>query len=531
MVGKYRIVPTEAARRAVGAMDFRRLLNQVCCPTFGRIGEARLEEFGAMFFHPTERDALEAAISKFRSRCEVPPFIVSDLECGPGNMILGATKFPYMMGLSQTNSPESAYEAGRIAAVEAGALGYNWTFSPVADLAVDPDSPVVGMRSAGSDPEQVVKMAGAYMDGLQRHGMMATIKHFPGDGYTSWDQHLTTPSLPLGRAAWREGPGRVFRELIERGAMAVMPGHIALPAFDEPDANGLYPPATVSKRLLVDLLRGELGFEGLVVTDAMEMGGIVGYMNYYDACAAALENGCDMLLFPRMDDRFYAEMERRVEAGALRLETMRERAARIVALKGQMGLFDAAPSAPHPERIDPDAHAAVARRVVEESITVVRDRNGLVPFAAGLETKVLHAVVMNNHDRYGDLLARMKRELEKCAGVVDQWVDPGPDALFGAAAERRYDLIVCSIGSRLSYGLNVVRLHDEVARNMMGGWTKFDTPVVFVSHFHPFVHKEYEASIETMINTYGDLECTAELLVQGIFGRRPLRRTLHAHDE
>lgn len=483
-----------------------------------------------MFFHPMEHDKLERVIERFQASCTIPPFIVSDLECGPGNMILGATKFPYMMGLSQTNSEELAYEAGQIAALEAGELGYNWTFSPVADLAADPDSPVVGMRSAGIKPEHAIKMAGAYMAGLQENGMMATIKHFPGDGYTSWDHHLTTPSLPLDQAAWFEGPGRVFRELIDRGAMAVMPGHIALPAFDERDERGLYPPATVSKRLLVDLLRGELGFEGLIVTDAMEMGGMVGYMNYYDACAAALESGCDMLLFPRMDDRFYQEMDRRIEEGTLTLETLRDRASRIIALKEQFGLYGGSPDTGHKTKTDRAANEAVAKRVVELGITVVRDREGLVPFSINKNTKVLHAVIMNNADKNEGLLAAMKQELGGLSQYVEQWVDPGPDALFQAAAEKRFDLIVCSIGSRLSYGLNVVRLHDEVARNMMGGWTKLGTPIIFVSHFHPFVHKEYEASIDTIINTYGDISCTVTLLVQGIAGKRQLNRELHAHD-
>ncbi|WP_372635486.1 glycoside hydrolase family 3 protein [Cohnella sp.] len=526
---KYRIRVADSSERAAAALSFRELLNQICCPTFGRIGEERLEEFGAMFFHPMERGELERIIGKFKAGCKLPPFIVSDLECGPGNMILGATKFPYMMGLSQTNSEELAYEAGKIAALEAGELGYNWTFSPVADLAADPDSPVVGMRSPGVRPEHAVKMAGSYMAGLQENGMMATIKHFPGDGYTSWDHHLTTPSLPLDRAAWFDGPGRVFQALIDRGAMALMPGHIALPAFDEPDERGLYPPATVSKRLLVDLLRGELGFEGLIVTDAMEMGGIVGYMNYYDACAAALENGCDMLLFPRMDERFYEEMERRAENGTLKLETMRNRAARIIALKEQFGLFRATEAAPK-QVPDLAAHEAVARQVVERGITVVRDREGIVPFPIGKETKVLHAVIMNNADRNEALLASMKQALGGFTEQVEQWIDPGPDALCHTAAEKRFDLIVCSIGSRLSYGLNVVRLHDEVARNMMGGWTKMGTPIIFVSHFHPFVHKEYEASIDTIINTYGDIACTVPLLVQGIAGEKVLNRNLHAHD-
>lgn len=527
-MGKFVIHESGRARDLVAALNVRQLINQVCCPTYGRIGEDALEEFGAMFFHPMEREQLGDIVGRFQACCGIPPFIVSDLECGPGNMILGATRFPYMMGLSQTNSEVLAYEAGCVSAKEAGELGYNWTFSPVVDLAADPDSPVVSMRSPGKNPEHAVKMAGAYMQGLQDHGMMATIKHFPGDGYSTWDQHLTTPVNPLDEESWWNGPGRVFQEMIDRGAMAVMPGHIALPAFDEPDGRGLYPPATVSRRLLVDLLRGRMGFQGLIVTDAMEMGGVVGFMNYYDACADALENGCDMLLFPRMNERFYREMELRLESGRLSVETLRDRAVRIVSLKEQFGLFEVASS----NRAAPDkeAHGLVAKQVVQKSITVVRDRNRLVPYPIRSDTKVLHAVIMNNHERSAELLERMKQEIGRYTGRLDQWLDPGPDALFNAVCAKEYDLIICSIGSRLSYGLNVVRLHDEVARNMMGGWTKFDTPIIFVSHYHPFVHKEYEASIDTIINTYGDIDCTARLLMEAITGRGPVNRELYAHD-
>ncbi|NOU69240.1 hypothetical protein GC096_35065 [Paenibacillus sp. LMG 31461] len=527
---KYKISQTERAKKLVESLSFRQLLNQVCCPTYGLVGKERLEEFGAMFFHPMERIELQQIIKRFKHFCSIPPFIVSDLECGPGNMILGATKFPYMMGLSQTNSTDLAYEVGTSTAIEAGELGYNWTFSPVADLAVDPDSPVVSLRSAGKNPEQAIKIAGAYMTGLQANGMMATIKHFPGDGYSSWDQHLTTPDLPLDADAWRNGPGRVFQTLIDQGAMTLMPGHIAFPAFDEPDERGLYPPATVSKKLLIDLLRHEMGFEGLVVSDAIEMGGVVGYMNYYDACAAALTNGCDMLLFPRMDERFYTEMERRFDSGSLSLETLRDRACRIVSLKEQFGLFQDTQSALGKLSPDKAVHAALAENVVKQSITLVRDRGGLLPYPILPDTKVLHAVIMNNHERYGELLDKMKRGIGRYTNLVDQWIDPGPDALFQAVASKTYDVIICSIGSRLSYGLNVVRLHDEIARNMMGGWTKFDTPIIFVSHFHPFVHKEYQASIDTIVNTYGDIDCTVEYLLQAITGKIPINRALVAHD-
>lgn len=525
---KFSIAPSPTAAELVAAMSPRELLNQVCCPTYGRVGADREGGFGSMFFHPTKREELEEQIARFKTNCKIPPFIVSDLECGAGSMVLGATRFPTMMSLGQAGSPDLAYEVGAIAATEAGELGYNWTFSPVADLAHDPDSPVVSTRSAGKDPGHAVKIVSAYMRGLQDHGMMATIKHFPGDGYGTYDQHLTTPVNPLDRQSWYDGPGKVFQDLIDDGAMVVMPGHISLPAFDDIDeATGVYPPATISRKLLVDLLREEMGFEGLIVTDAVEMGGLVGYMNYFDACALALENGCDILLFPRMDDVFYLEMDRRLELGMLSLESLRERASRVVSLKIQLGLMEGDSVKVKP---DTERNQSVAREVVAQSLTVVRDRQGLVPYPIKKQTRVLHVAIMNGSDRYTELFDKIKQELAKYTDQVTQWIDPGPDRLYRGMVDHEFDLVVCSIGSKLSYGLNVVRLHDEVARNMMGGWTKLGTPIIFVSHYHPFVHKEYEMAIDTMVNTYGDIECTVEYLVEGLFGKRELKHTLHAHD-
>jgi beta-N-acetylhexosaminidase len=526
---KYKIIITERAGKIVESLNYRQLLNQVCCPRFSTNEDFRLEDYGSMFFSPTEKNLLIDQINSFKDKCQVPPFIVSDLEYGPGNMILGTTKFSSMMAISQADSAELAYEVGKITAQEAAAIGYNWTFSPVADLAFDKDSPVVSMRSAGHDPDHVVKIIEAYMRGLQENGLIATIKHFPGDGYSSYDQHLTTPENPLDMKTWHKNSGKVFKELINAGAMAVMPGHISLPSWDTKNEElGLYPPATFSKRILIDLLRNELGFEGLVVSDAIEMGGAVGFMNYFDACSKALESGCDCLLFPRMNEHFYREMKLQLEKGNLTVETLKDRACRIISLKEQVGLFNNEPK--KNIKVDRTYSKQISDQVVDESITIIRDRKRLIPFNIVKNIRVLHVVIVNNHDRYMDLFDAVKKEIEKYSDMVTQMIDPGPDALFKAIYSKAYDLVICSIGSRLSYGLNVVRLHDEIARNMMGGWTKLGTPIIFVAHFHPFIHKEYEASIDTIINTYGNTDYVPKRLLEGITGSKPMKRKLLVHD-
>ena len=152
------------------------------------------------------------------------------------------------------------------------------------DIIGNINNPIVTNRSVGENVDAIIKYSGAYVDGLQENGLIATLKHFPGDGYSSDDQHVTTSVNPLSCEDWDNTFGKVYRDLIERGVMAIMPGHIALPAYDEPDENGLYPPATVSQNMLTGLLKEKLGFEGLIVSDAVNMGGFCGYMQAVIAC-------------------------------------------------------------------------------------------------------------------------------------------------------------------------------------------------------------------------------------------------------
>jgi beta-N-acetylhexosaminidase len=463
---------------------------------------------------------VRARVEALRSVSHVPPLCTADLECGPGRAVLGLTVFPDLMALGANDSEDLAYEVGKATALEGRSVGLNWTFSPCVDLAEVPDSPAVSTRSAGRDVEQVIKTARGYLRGLQDHGMVATLKHFPGDGYSTYDQHLTTVNIPLGMADWWRGPGRVYRELIDAGAKTIMAGHIALPAYDERDATlGLYPPATLSRRLLCDLLRAELGFDGLLVSDAMNMAGVAGFMNPFEAYGRFLEAGGDMVLFPRLNDRrFYPEMERLLSQRILSEQTLYDRAARVLAFKEDLGwLRGAGAGGESPPEFDAAAHAALARRVSEGAVTLVRDRAGTLPLHLERDTRVLHVVLSPSYKDDEAIYASLTAALSRRASV-EQLVDPGPHMLFERAGE--FDLIVCSIGAPTDWGVSVARLHGPICRNLMGGWMRLGTPVVFVSHIHPFLHLEYEPVMDCVINTFRSLESTAERVVRGLVGEQ-----------
>ena len=518
---RYKIQITDRARQLVAPMSFRQLLNQVICEhalpgQFDSIGD-----YGSFFFHPTEEQELRQKIEQLKQVCAIPPLVVSDLENGPGRMIKGGTEFPEMVGAGVADSEDLAYRMGKIAALEGRALGYNWTLSPCVDLINIPDSPMVSVRSPGKDPAQVIKIAGAYLSGLQENGMMATLKHFPGDGFDIYDQHLTVAENPLPMDEWRKTSGRVFEELIDAGAMAIMPGHISMPCYDEKNETlGIYPPATLSKKILTGLLKDELGFEGLIVSDAVNMGGMIGYLNYFQACALFLEAGGDILLFPRMTKVFYAEMEKTLERGELTMETLRNRAERIISLKEQMGLLDAT----QPERpvIDKALHEATAKEVVDACVSIVRDRQGVIPFKIGKDTRILHPIITNNYSDEIALYKKLTEALKAVAGTVVEIVTPTHGSLFDRIYNKEFDLVIVSIGNRYAYGTNIVRLHGPEARGMMEGWMRIGTPVIFVAHYHPLMHIEYQSTMDTVINTYGSIDYTFARLIKGITGEQPI---------
>ncbi|HEY5038469.1 MAG TPA: glycoside hydrolase family 3 N-terminal domain-containing protein, partial [bacterium] len=432
---KFKIAPSARALKMADSLSIRDLIAQCICPYY--TGEKR-GPFGAMFIgHEIEQAKERIKIAK--GDCAIPPLITSDMECGPGKMVRGLTKFPDMMSLGAANDETLAYEVGKATALEGAWMGYNWTLAPCVDLCENPDSPVVSGRTPGRDPQRVIRITGSYIRGLQDHQMMATMKHFPGDGFTPYDQHLTTVYNPLSMEEWRKQSGKVFGQLVETGVMAVMPGHIGLPAYDERDSEtGMFPPATISKKLKVDLLRSELGFEGLIVSDDIGMGGVSGFRNYYECCALFWETGGDCLLFARVSEHFYKEMERFLKSGFLKEATLRNRAARIIAVKEHLGLLDSPAAVPV---YDKEKHRELSNRVIEKSATLVRNRKGIIPFSLTKKSKVLHLILSTKLEEEKEIHERFTQALAKVAGVVDEKVAPGSEWLHEAAISGGYDLI------------------------------------------------------------------------------------------
>lgn len=239
-----------------------------------------------------EVDAVAKLTSELRERSKIPLLVGSDLERGAGQQFRGATGLPPLAAIGFLDDVEAVRRAATISAREARAVGVNWIYAPVADVDMEPDNPIIGTRAFGGDVAKVARNVAAWIEACQSEGVLACAKHFPGHGRTTSDSHATLPSVTLDAEQLRATDLAPFRAAIAAGVASVMSAHISFPALDP---SGV--PATLSPRILGDILRDELGFDGLVVTDAMIMEGVLGE-GEAKAAVRALSAGCDLLLYP-----------------------------------------------------------------------------------------------------------------------------------------------------------------------------------------------------------------------------------------
>jgi beta-glucosidase-like glycosyl hydrolase len=243
-----------------------------------------------LFGGPSEHVAV--LTEELHSKSRVPLLIGADLERGAGQQFTGQTALPPLAAIASLEDVQAIRRSATVSAREAKSLGINWIYAPDCDIDVEPDNPIIGTRSFGADPERVAEYASAWIDACPAEGVLACAKHFPGHGRTTVDSHKMLPQVNESAETLRETDLIPFRRAIERGVASVMSAHVAFPALDPTGA-----PATLSRAILANLLRDELGFSGLVVTDALIMEGVLGG-GEAEAVVRALHAGCDCLLYP-----------------------------------------------------------------------------------------------------------------------------------------------------------------------------------------------------------------------------------------
>ncbi len=328
-------------------------------------------------------------IREYNAASQFPLFICEDFEKGAGYTYANCTKMPAIMALGAANNPELAYAYGKIVSQESRAMGFNWLLHPVADLNINPLHPLIIERAISDKHELSLPLLREQMRGMKEQGMISTVKHFPGDGYTIRDQHLITSANNLSMAEWKKSFGKIFETMIADGAPSIMVGHIQFPAYQKDSIDGVLPPATLSKDIMTKLLKNEMGYRGVVMSDAMNMGGAMGYYeSVFEASVQSFAAGCDMILWP--DLAFMDTVEARILRGEIPMSRLDDAVERIWAVREQYGLLEKKPEIATPLPADHASYTDEKMTALAESaVTVIQDKNNDIPLSVDKSKKIL----------------------------------------------------------------------------------------------------------------------------------------------
>ena len=350
------------------------------------------------FLYRTQPYEAAELLNRLQQDSKLPLLIAADFERGLTMRIHGATEFPHAMAFGAAGKPDYAEAFGRTTAQEARAIGVHWNFFPVADVNSNPANPIINTRSFGSDPQQVGDLVAAYIRGARANGMLTTAKHFPGHGDTATDSHLGVASVSADMSHLQSVELPPFRQAIAAGVDSVMVAHVTVPAL-EPDSNRV---ASTSPAIVSDLLKRQLGFQGLVITDALDMAGLTRLYasNIGRAAVDAFKAGNDVLLIPADLDASYKALLEAVQSGEIPRERLDASVLKILKAKASLGLeknrlvdIDKVSTVVgRPENL------ALGQRVAAEAITLVRDNGKILPLkqsgtvASGLPYQKLEEV-------------------------------------------------------------------------------------------------------------------------------------------
>ena len=333
-------------------------------------------------------------MNRLQEMAAVPLLIVSDLETGPAMRLTGGTNVPPAMALGAAGREDLAREAGRITAIEARQAGIHLTLGPVLDVNSNPFNPIINTRSFGEDPGHVARIAAAWITGAREEGLLTAGKHFPGHGATEVDSHISLPTLSADASLLEEIDLPPFAYAVDEGMEGVLVGHIAVPSVDGPDA----PPASLSPAIVTGILRERLGFDGLVITDALNMGGVTERYPVAEASILALLAGADLLLQPPGTSGVIDSVTEAVESGRIPHGRINQAVRRVLRAKAAAKLH--LPGGAHASGgPTPAGHRDVETGVAEASITLVRDTDALVPIPESAR-RVVHVAYSSDGSRF-----------------------------------------------------------------------------------------------------------------------------------
>ncbi len=535
--------------------------------------KACLDNFhiGGVRYNPGDAGAIYEQNRILQENAKIPLLIACNTEGGGNGACTDGTELGMPVKIGATGDERYAYELGRMANREAAAIGCNLSFAPLADIHQNWRNPIISKRCFSNDAEVVAKMTQAYLRGAHENpGFACCAKHFPGDGMDERDQHLSPSVNSADCDTWMRSYGKVYKGLIDNGLEAVMVGHILQPAWSKALNPNLRDedllPATLSPELLQGLLRGKLGFNGLIVTDASHMVGLTCTMKRRDLLPAAIAAGCDMFLFFNDMDEDFGYMRDGYQTGVISEARLQEALERILGLKAKLGLHKKAPKDRMPPReavqtiVGCPAHKAMAREISEKAVTLVKSKQDVFPLTPEKYPRILIVPVKGTNGggifsvitgHQGPSVAeKVQKRLEARGFQVRIYEEPLTKMLEKkqqeaalARAEGREpahnpaDIVMLYFAGKSSVesfvsGQDLVLTLAQVngsgqtaervswAMSKGGGqipWYVHELPVVVASVGHPFLLADVPQA-RTYINAYDANDSTLDALVEKLCG-------------
>ena len=458
--------------------------------------------------------------NQLQSKSKLPLLIGADYERGTAMRQDEGTSFPTAMAVAAAGDPQDAYTMGKITALEARAVGVQWVYAPVSDVNNNPGNPIINTRSFGEDPARVAEFVSEFIRGVQNNGALATAKHFPGHGNTATDSHIDLPVIKADRDDMEHVELAPFRAAIAAGVGSIMTAHLSVPAF-EPDPNT---PATLSSNILTDLLRKQLGFQGLVITDALDMGGITVRYAPGDAAVRAFLAGADALLMPPVPDAAYQALLAAAKSGRISQARLDASIRRILQAKARLGLdknrlvdIDALNG-----KFGKTAWQETAQEISDRGVTLLRDRQHLLPLDGAKPARALLVSLYADPEPYPgeDLEAQLRARFDSLIALradtkfvrADTLKLPSPDsydiailALFVRVSDRKGDIDVPA---------EQIPLIDQIYKS--------GKPVITLGLGSPYLIERFPLA-ETWLSAFGISDVAQVSLARALFGEIPVQ--------
>jgi beta-N-acetylhexosaminidase len=458
-------------------------------------------------------------LNRLQETVKVPLWFTADFEGGVGYRFIGATRLPRAMAMGATGDPELAFQAGRITAEEARAIGIHVNFYPVVDVNNNPRNPIINIRSFGGDPQLVSKMARGYIRGAQSAGVMATAKHFPGHGDTATDSHMELPTVDIDRARLDAIELPPFRAAIEEGVGGVMSAHIALPRIETQKL-----PATLSPKMLTGVLRNEMHFNGVIFTDALNMRGVAAHYPEGEAAVRALEAGADILLYPPSVEQAFNAVKHALETGQIKESRIDESVRRVLAAKQHLGLDKNrfADLNKLSQVLGSRKHQETAQRIIDSAVTLVRDDKKALPLKLAPEQKVLFVTLVDNHEGWQGsqpgsafLQGLMKRHAKTTSAYVSERTSPAEFELIKKLASFADVVIVNGFIRVAAYKGSIDLSESEI--DLLKFFSAIDKPFVFVLYGSPYM-LSFVPELPSYILTYEYYPAAEEAALKAVLG-------------